>query len=527
LGSLSIYAAIIGLSLPFAYLVLSAIAGKSRSRNSIIFPPLVFVSLVLVATSTLLQGAILTYAIYYGEVYVFGSQHPRLFQLFGLAAFVSVITILIALSSFVRKCTIDAVGCVLKREESPNLFGTINKIADQLGARAPDNIVVGLEPNFYVTSCDVDVVGNEDTSLTGETMFVSAPLMRLMSRSEFAAVIGHELAHFLGEDTIYSRKFIPIYAGLGIALEGLASRDVVQKLISIATVPASTVLSFMFDTFERNETAIRRDRENKADEIGAQASSAAVMATTIVKIALFAELWPLLLEENIERLNSSKMTRNLSVALRDTVLYDVQQDAVEEALPQILESTLPHPTDSHPTVRARLAHLGVDPSEITKDMLEIPIDPASALIGNAESSEENLTAFEHKMMIALGLVHLPDDEEDTPDYFLNILYSLAAAVVTADGKTDPAEVKAAETIGQSVVEGFDPVDFRDRCNNPEDIPNIDELSEFIRENAEYGIKKSVFNYLTKIAKAADRTHSNKARLLQKIGNAWSLKYPPD
>lgn len=47
--------------------------------------------------------------------------------------------------------------------------------------------------------------------------------MALLDDAEAAAVIGHELGHFTGEDTQYSLRFVPLYAGMQNSLEQMAN----------------------------------------------------------------------------------------------------------------------------------------------------------------------------------------------------------------------------------------------------------------------------------------------------------------
>ena len=91
------------------------------------------------------------------------------------------------------------------------------------------NIVVGIEPNFYATAADV--VGCGDTTLKGETLYLSLSLMRLFNKSELKAVIGHELGHFSAKDTEYSSKFAPVYRGLGNADKGQTYCEAVEGCV--------------------------------------------------------------------------------------------------------------------------------------------------------------------------------------------------------------------------------------------------------------------------------------------------------
>jgi Zn-dependent protease with chaperone function len=49
--------------------------------------------------------------------------------------------------------------------------------------------------------------------------------------------------------------------------------------------------------FAQNETAIGRERELKADEAGAEASSPLALATSLIKVSLFAAFWPHAMED--------------------------------------------------------------------------------------------------------------------------------------------------------------------------------------------------------------------------------------
>ncbi|MFD2022059.1 M48 family metalloprotease [Pseudocitrobacter faecalis] len=45
--------------------------------------------------------------------------------------------------------------------------------------------------------------------LTGNTLYLPLTYLSLLNEAEIAAVVGHELGHFTGEDTQYSLRFAP------------------------------------------------------------------------------------------------------------------------------------------------------------------------------------------------------------------------------------------------------------------------------------------------------------------------------
>ncbi len=520
LGDVSLAAGIIGIAIPIVYWIASILAGRSRRRIAAIFPPLVSISTFVISILVLLHGGILTYAAYIGESYAIERVHFILIGGIGLGAVIAAISLIRASSKVGQKLTTQVFGKSRSKAEAPNLFSFVDKLAEKLGAAPPKNIIVGLDPTFYVTSCDVTVVGEQKT-LSGETLFVSAPLSRLMSRDELASIIGHELGHFRGEDTAYSLRFAPVYAGLGSAL-GVIEADDEEGASGIAKIPARAILSFMYEVFAQNEAAIGRERELKADEAGAEASSPLALATSLVKISLFAAFWPHAREQNIERLSGGKITRNLSKVFQDSAKYDVAHENIENILDSVMEIMIPHPTDTHPSVGTRLNALGIERSQITKDMLLIPGGSAIELIDDFEEIEEEATMFEHRLMVALGHVKVPEDEEKEQDHLLHATYCLAAAMVAADGKIEPEEIAVAEEIGKGLFQDFDPVDFRERCNNPDDIPDVEKLTELIGAMVNEEGKPLILRYLKAISESDQDVDEREVALLQRIAEIWKI-----
>lgn len=202
----SIYAGLFGLAIPVLFWLGSLVAGNSRSRVAIVFPALVRASVVLLSLMVLAQGAILTYAAYLGESYLVGRVHIFLIAAIGIGAVLGAIGLISASTSLGQRLQTQVIGRRLRQQDAPKLYAFVRSLAEKLRARPPEHIILGLDPNFFVTSADVSLIGGGET-LRGESLFVSAPLSRLLSQQEFAAVIGHELGHFRGGDTEYSMKF--------------------------------------------------------------------------------------------------------------------------------------------------------------------------------------------------------------------------------------------------------------------------------------------------------------------------------
>ncbi|MCC6528933.1 MAG: M48 family metalloprotease [Pseudomonadales bacterium] len=520
LGQGSVFAAVIGIFIPLLYWLASVLAGESRKRIAAVFPVVLRLSVLLIAASVLLQGAILTYAAYISESYAIGRVHFFIIGAIGLGALFGGIKLIGAAMSFGGKLKMTAFGKVLNAADAPQLFSFVHSLAKKLAAKAPKNIVVGLEPTFYVTNSDIQVPGR-DNLIKGETLYISAPLARLFTQEEFASVLGHELGHFRGEDTIYSMRFAPVYAGLGKALGAIAT-DEEEGASGLAKLPAIAMLSYMYEIFATNVAKIGRDREHRADEAGAEAGSPLALSTALIKVSLYSDLWNHARKQNIERLNQGKIATNLSLVFQDTAKYDVEHESIEEIMRSTLEQSISHPTDSHPPVSKRLKELGIKPEQITRDMLLVPENAAIQLLDKPQEIEEEITLLEHKLMVAYGVAKPPEETER--NHLLNATYSLAAAVVCADGQIDAQEIAVAEAIGQKLFEDFDSVEFREYCNRSEQVPDVAKLSEAMSEVLEDEHKELILKYLRAISEADGNLSADEEALLKQVAAGLGISH---
>lgn len=515
LRELSLYAGIIPLSLIFIYFLASKLVGKNRRRIAFIFKPLVLLSIIVVSGMVALQGGILVYAIYIAESYWLGVVHTGIIALIAIGAFLGCLRLIGASFSLLKKENTRIFGKTLSKNEAPEFFNFIDKIAEKLGAKAPNQVVVGLEPSFYVTSSNVTAIdGEQNNTYKGETLYVSAPLMRLMTKDELAAVIGHELAHFRGDDTTYSLKFAPIYRGLETALSSVNTSEE-GDVSDLTKLPALAVLSFMHEIFSNNEAAISRDREFIADQAGADISSGTDLMLALAKLSLYSSIWPRTRKTNLERLQNGKIAKNLSQVFIDTAKYDVEHEKLDEIVDAILQDSIEHPTDTHPPVIKRMEALSVGKEEITKENLLVPKVSASSLFANLEQLEEELSILEHKVMVALYQIEVPKTEDDEHDILAKISYSLGAAMINADGKVLPDEISIAEGIGQQIFPKFDNVEFREFINNPDNNPDIDKVMDVANQMLTDKGKLLIYKYLQEIAKADGEIDRTEKKLLEK------------
>lgn len=285
-----------------------------------------------------------------------GSGEIKLMAVLGVIAAFCVYSIWLLLKQLRRMLTmfkpepVEMFGLVVTPEQAPVLWSRVTELAGNLGALPPDHIVVSLAEGFYVTSSKALVLPAQ-IPLRGRTLHLPLLHLGLLSRDEVGAVIGHELAHFAGQDTDYSLRFLPIYDGVNRSLEALletmAASDFIQGRLMRP--------SFMFGVFfmQRFDLAVNRwsrERELLADAAGARLAGNAAAASALLRVSVLQPHVEEALIAHCENPEGNELIGAVLVALQTQEL---------QLPPQALEFHQPHPTDSHPSNGERLQALQV------------------------------------------------------------------------------------------------------------------------------------------------------------------------
>lgn len=269
----------------------------------------------------------------------------------------------------------EVLGEQVSEAQAPALWAWVRELAQRLGAPVPDHILIGLEQGFYVTSSDIDLQP-AGTTLQGCTLHVPLAYLGLLGPDEATAVVGHELGHFVGADTEYSRRFMPIYDGIGRSL-GLIDLHISEsgKLQRLLLRPALMLGELFIERFDHAVSHWSRVRELAADATGAQLAGAPVAASALLRVTL---LEPLLFQALLEQVQHTlkhgvAATQDLPSELiasvsAQTLVVEDEQMAVQQ----------PHPSDTHPSNGERLAALRV-PTESVIAQAARPIEAAQAL----------------------------------------------------------------------------------------------------------------------------------------------------
>jgi Zn-dependent protease with chaperone function len=292
--------------------------------------------------------------------------------------------------------------------ECPLFFDRLKTMCAGLSVRVPDNVIVGLEPNFFVTTSQIRLhPGN--VLLSGETLYVSLPLCRTFTKPELDGVVGHELGHFIGDDAIYSQRFAPAYVTLQRAIAAIINSSRMGGLSYVFAKPALFMLQLCMLQFAKVERKIGRQRELAADAVGAGVSSNMSLATALLKVGMYSGFWPGVRQRNIESLEAGNMYKNLSAFFASAGKSAYQNDDLNKVKEQVASVTTSHPVDTHPPTGARIQALGLELGAIGNSALVVPEgDSAATLFDSYESIEEALTLEEHRIVVATGQAVLPE-----------------------------------------------------------------------------------------------------------------------
>jgi Zn-dependent protease with chaperone function len=215
---------------------------------------------------------------------------------------------------------------------------------------------------FYVTSSDVDLLPSE-TALKGRTLHVPMMYLGLLDPAETGAVIGHELAHFAGADTEYSLRFVPIYQGIGRSLGVIAETMLQSDVLQRTTLwPAFMLGEYFMERFDHAVNHWSRVRELAADAAGAQLTGNIAIASALVRIAAIDPLLQHSVSTHVARATNPNAEHVLTRDLPGSVVQELAAQPL--TLPEEeMAASQPHPSDTHPSNRERLASLQVSVEE--------------------------------------------------------------------------------------------------------------------------------------------------------------------
>ncbi len=292
----------------------------------------------------------------------------------------------------------------LKDSQHAALWAELREICNRVGTAAPAQVILGVDDNFFVTEQAV-TVGSQQ--LEGRTLYVSLSLLKQLHGAEAEAVLAHEMAHFSGQDTTFSKKTAPLLALFDTSLAALYE--------STFTRPIFYFMMCFRVLFELSLGRMRRSREFRADRIAAESTSAIDLSTALLRTIAYSTY-----RDSVQQ---KLFNQELALEAADIATQ------IEQGFPEFLASfvhdgriateQIAHPFDSHPPTIERLKALDVDiQAEATQRQLKSVGDGRwFCLVSNAESIErEQWAEFEdqfqqfHRSVLAYR--YLPDADNE-------------------------------------------------------------------------------------------------------------------
>ena len=377
--NISLYMLALGVLIPISILFATLFTGLDRNKISNIFPLLTnFVIYgLLFYLATVIIIFIFCFFLFLNELLGLKVIFIVIGAALSLAFFYIFPPLVKGVFNFTKINYVPIVGVSLNKKDHSKIFSVVSDLSKKINAKMPKNIVLGLSTDFFAISKDLKVFnGINQTTLKNETLYISIPYLRILTIKELEGIIGHELGHFEGKDTIYAMKFAPIFRRLNKHF--------------LAIYP----FIFLFNEFSRKEERISKEQELKADKFGADASeSSDVFITALSKLYIYDLVWENTKNKfkEIVREKIKNKIKNLSLEFIRTARLLLEKDKLKVYLKNLQFYEQLHPSDTHPPLEDRMKNLGVKMEKISNKSLVNFLPSSASLIPNIDLIEENLT----------------------------------------------------------------------------------------------------------------------------------------
>ena len=392
LKNISKYIFFLSAIIPTSILFLSILVGLNRYLISLIFPNLVtfvvFGLLVYFLAISVLSS--FTILFYFNEI--LGLK--VIFIVIGAGLIISILSvikpIINGLKYFINKKYIFVLGAALNQKDHKKIFDFLNNLCEKIHADKPQNILVGLSTDFYAVSKDVRVFnGISEKIITDNTLYISLPLLRVLTINEFGSILAHELGHFEGDDTVYSAKFAPVFRKLNGQLSSFEKNEKNNFLSRLAIFP----IILLYNEFTRKEEKLSKSQELKADQVGAKFKNEQTFINALAKLYIFDLVWHRATDNHREIVREKGVTeiKNLSKEFVKLSRNSLDNKFLKNLLFDLAKFEQKHPNDTHPPLYERMKNLNIKMKDVNNKELFNFLPSAASLINNIEIIEQNLT----------------------------------------------------------------------------------------------------------------------------------------
>ena len=357
------------------------------------------------ALQVIIQGILLVALSFWVTAFFAESYYPKLIFIAGAAALVAMgVTIYAIFKPLADDSELE--GVVIGRDQSRSLWTKLDSICDKVGTDPPDQVIAGIDSNFFVTEHPIKTT--DKIACHGRTLFISLSLLKQLNGSEADAIMAHEMAHFSGNDTIFTKKISPLLNRYNNYLHALYEGGI--------TLPVFYFMNFFRALFEMSLGRLSRTREFRADKIAAETTSPNDLSGALLRISSYSAYRDKVQEEIFMK----------EEVLESADICDLIEEGYEEYAtgflntPDVKVFQTAHPFDSHPPLGERLEAVMSPIDGIhARNVLERPGDGEwFDRIDSAEEIEDKLwVKFEDEFLKAhsesLPYRFLPSTEEQT------------------------------------------------------------------------------------------------------------------
>lgn len=297
----------------------------------------------------------------------------KLIAVAGILSVMGVGAVLFAI--FARPRTEQSVeGTILERDAAPRLWEELSSICAKVGVNPPDQVIAGIDDNFFVTEHPILLNG---TRLTGKTLFVSLPLLKQLHAREADTILAHEMAHFSGQDTLYSKRISPLIMKYQAYLQGLHEGGI--------SLPVFHFMVCFRVLFELSLNSLSRKREFRADAIASTVTSPRDSAGALLRTMAYSRFRQTV-EMDLFKQAEAMEKADVSARVEQGFLDYAEKFASD---PEIGKMETAHPFDSHPPLSQRLSAVGIELNEhLARSLLSSKGDGGwYRIIPNAEELE--------------------------------------------------------------------------------------------------------------------------------------------
>ncbi|MFC0210903.1 M48 family metallopeptidase [Paenibacillus chartarius] len=281
--------------------------------------------------------------------------------------------------------TIEEVGIVMNEAMEPELFEQIKDLCEQMHAEMPKYIILNARSAFFAADAAISLPNEK---IRGTILSISLPMLYNVNIDELRSIVSHELAHFTGWDTKFSKKIAPVYQGAMTMLKRIdyginTDRSDLASFMMVPSLIPTVIVRYYLKWFHNHMVAISRAREYRADAWAAQTCGTATYMSSLEKM----HSNPIIFErvsygdltgrykEGRGIINYFQVFRQYSDSLRGEVAQELQ----------FARSKISSADDTHPTLTERLNNLPVCEGK------SVSSDPAYVLLKHIEEYERVLS----------------------------------------------------------------------------------------------------------------------------------------